>query len=218
MDNPPEYPAFHSLPTIVEHGPTPASTCSEPPEPRSTPPVILELISQLGLRYQPSAQADMQAHGARVMLLAADMADANPLKLRHAIARWVAAKPFLPKASELRAIIDDIRARESEMGAEGLEAWCEERNVWAKSIGADWWYRVCTRTVDGIRQFYVEKLEGWRAIEQRAHAERKPIQWYKPTPEDAAAIHSYAAQCVAEGMTQEQFNTHLRKTGGCPRV
>lgn len=50
----------------------------------------------------------MEAHAARVALLAEDMADADLNRLSQAIDRWVASKPFLPKASELREIMADI--------------------------------------------------------------------------------------------------------------
>lgn len=89
-------------------GPTDASTCSTPPKPKSVPPRVRSLISKLGLRFAPSLAADMEAHSARVALLAEDVADADPDRLQQAVDRWVATKPFLPKASELREIMAEI--------------------------------------------------------------------------------------------------------------
>lgn len=154
----------------------------------------------------------MQAHGARVLLLAEDLADTNPTKLRQAISRWAAAKPFLPKASELRAIIEDIDARQ--LGTESLQEWCDDGNEFARRIGADWWYRVSRRDVEGRQTFYVEKLEGIRAVEERARAEGKPIRPWKPTPEEIAKIHAFTAKCAAEGMTQTEFNRMVDRGRG----
>lgn len=50
----------------------------------------------------------MAAHGARVALLAEDMAEADPWKLEHAIRRHVARSPYLPKASDLNEIMAEI--------------------------------------------------------------------------------------------------------------
>lgn len=96
-------------PLAVANVQTTASTCSPPPKPRSVPARIRSLVSKLGLRFAPSASADMDAHGARVALLAEDMADADPHLLELAIDRWVGIKPFLPKASELRALVGEIK-------------------------------------------------------------------------------------------------------------
>lgn len=99
--------AFSRMPDVASVQ-TPASTCSPQPRPKCVPAKIRSLVSKLGLRFAPSAQADMQAHGAKVALLAEDVADADPHLLELAIDRWVAIKPFLPKASELRALMAEI--------------------------------------------------------------------------------------------------------------
>jgi hypothetical protein len=61
----------------------------------------LKLISELGLRYRPAAQVDIDDHRAQLALLASDLADLPPDALRAAIDQWVMSKPFMPKASEL---------------------------------------------------------------------------------------------------------------------
>ncbi len=110
MEYPPDDPIFAKPFHPVASGPTDASTCSTPPKRKFVPATIRSLISKLGLRFAPSQAADMEAHAARVALLAEDLSDAEPKRLEAAIDRWVGAKPFLPKASELREIMAEIAA------------------------------------------------------------------------------------------------------------
>lgn len=92
MDNlPATSPAYEDL------GPTRRSTSSE----RPVPPKIARLIAELGLRFRPSAQADLEAHAAMLALLTRDLADTNPEALELAVARWVLESKFMPKAAEL---------------------------------------------------------------------------------------------------------------------
>lgn len=206
MDDIPEHPAFHKPPAVLTR--IPSSTCSpqpERPERPRIPPIILELVTELGLRYLPSSQADKQAHAARVGLLAQDVADVNPLKLRLAIAHWVKSRPYLPKASELRLIAESLE----EQPLTDLYAFCADRNAWAERMGMDWWYRVVSRDLpDGTPRREVEKLEGWRAIEERAKARGERVEWFKPTPDEAAEIHAKVARFIAANpdCTQKEFN------------
>src|SRR5690606_9244904 len=130
MDDIPKNPAFHSPPAIVERGPTPSLTSSPASPPKSVPREVLKVISELGLRYEPSGQADLQAHASRVAPLAQDWADLNPLKLRHAAMRWAQNKPFMPKASELRLIVGDMESDDwrAQNGTESLQMFCDEKN------------------------------------------------------------------------------------------
>lgn len=68
------------------------------------------LIGQLGLRYRPSAQADIEEHAAALALLTADVADIPPHILDEAISRHVAQSPYMPKASELIALAKEVVA------------------------------------------------------------------------------------------------------------
>lgn len=113
MDNPPDEPIFSKALVLAESDPIDASTWSSQPKPKFVPASIASLIGKLGLRYEPSSRADLDAHAARVALLAEDMADAEPWKLQQAIARHVARSPFLPKASDLNEIMDGISPRRS---------------------------------------------------------------------------------------------------------
>lgn len=62
------------------------------------------MIAELGLRYRPSAQADLAEHAASLALLASDVADIPPDYLDRAIKEHVRKSHFMPKASELVAL------------------------------------------------------------------------------------------------------------------
>jgi hypothetical protein len=78
--------------------PDPALDLSEP----RVPPKIARIISELGLRYRPSVQADLEAHAATLALLTRDVAHMKPDTLERACARqWAQQSPYMPKAAEL---------------------------------------------------------------------------------------------------------------------
>lgn len=96
MDNlPATSPAYEDI------GPTRRSTFSEP----RVPPKIGRIIGELGLRYRPSGQADLEAHAATLALLAKDVSDIDPDKLERAAAHWAKTERFMPRASELRSLV-----------------------------------------------------------------------------------------------------------------
>jgi hypothetical protein len=92
-------------PAYEELGPTRPSTSSE----RPVPPKIGRIIGELGLRYRPSAQADLEAHAEALALLAKDVAHLVPEALESATRRWVRESRFMPKAAELIAICQQMR-------------------------------------------------------------------------------------------------------------
>lgn len=92
------------------------------------------LISKLGLRYEPSSKSDLEAHAARVALLAEDMAEADPWKLEQAIGRHVARSPYLPKASDLNEIMADINRPKAK--AECVDV-VGNRNAELAAVGSD---------------------------------------------------------------------------------
>ena len=63
------------------------------------------------MRFEPSSRADLDAHAARVALLAEDLFDAPADALEQAIAIWVRERPFLPKASDLQALVGSVLHR-----------------------------------------------------------------------------------------------------------
>jgi hypothetical protein len=88
-------------PAYEDIGPTRRLTSSE----QRVPPKIARIIGELGLRYRPSAQADLEAHAASLALLARDVADVDPARLECAANHWARTEKFMPRASELRALV-----------------------------------------------------------------------------------------------------------------
>lgn len=206
---------FHDLPARVANGEIPSSTCSTRRKPKSVPSNIRTMISRLGLRFEPSVKADIEAHAARIALLAEDMAEANPDLLARAIERWVHVKPYLPKASELHAIIEDLQAAQAPGAFCDLERMVEDGNREARAKGMDWFFRIAVRHMpDGSRQRYVERLEGWRAEEARRTDGGGHAAYWKPEPGEVEDINSRVSRFVSEGWSQQEFNEHVRRTGG----
>lgn len=114
MDYPPDKPIFANPLVLAESDETHSSTSYEQPKRRTIPRAIANLIGKVGLRYEPSVKSDLEAHAARVALLAEDMADADPRKLAVAIQQWVATRPYLPKASDLNELMAEIGRRPSD--------------------------------------------------------------------------------------------------------
>ena len=111
------------------------STCDEQREqPRraTVPPIIGEIIANLGLRYRPSGKADLEAHAEALVLLTEDCADMPPPLLDSAARRWARESKFMPKASELREAALAVQAdavRGSDVGTEQLRAHCDKLNA-----------------------------------------------------------------------------------------
>ena len=86
-------------------------TCGETQSQTSkVPAAIRKIVSELGLRYRPSAQADLGAHAAALALLASDLADLPPHLLERAARDWAVRSPYLPKASDLAAMCREMMA------------------------------------------------------------------------------------------------------------
>jgi len=88
------------------------STCGDRPSPNSKPSVpasIRLLVADLGLRYQPRAAADLEAHAGKLALLATDLADCDPALLDAAIQRWARSSVWMPRASELIDLVERSR-------------------------------------------------------------------------------------------------------------
>lgn len=93
--------------TLTGHagaGPTRQSTCSAMPAAKPTPSVpavVQTIVAELGLRYRPTSTADLEAHAARLALLARDLADAPAELLADAASAWALRSRFMPTAVEL---------------------------------------------------------------------------------------------------------------------
>lgn len=122
-------------------------------------------------------------------------------------------------ANPLKAKPDDDNdgwlGKEPGMTLEDLWQWCADANQRRFVIAASWWYFV-RKGEDG--RHFVDKLEGWRAQEARARVAGKPIEWFKPTPEDSAAIRAFVDRCAEQEMTMAEFRQFVARTGGANRA
>ena len=91
-------------PAYAELGPTPRLT-STGKESNSKNGKIVRLIGELGMRFRPTAQADLEAHAAMLALLIRDLATVNADALERAIAEHIRCSRFMPKVAELLEII-----------------------------------------------------------------------------------------------------------------
>lgn len=71
--------------------------------PKKVPPAVAKLIADLGDRFPPTSQTDLESHARRLALLAQDLWDMPPDILAKAIDRYVKipGSVFLPKAAQL---------------------------------------------------------------------------------------------------------------------
>lgn len=99
-------PIGQARPIYEARDPIHPSTCGAEQSRKSPPPppAIRKIIAELGLRYRPNDRADLEAHAARLALLAADLADVPARYLELAAQDWARRNPFLPKANELAAL------------------------------------------------------------------------------------------------------------------
>lgn len=129
-----------------ELGPTRASTSCGRESPRNVPPAIKRLIGELGLRYRPSGQADLEAHAASLALLARDLADVPPHFLERAIRDWVPRSHFMPKASELvelaRKFQDEAGGKRDPASVDRLHKLAASLNSSRFAAGYGWHYSV----------------------------------------------------------------------------
>lgn len=91
-------------PIFAVAGQTRRLTFGEQPKPSLPPRVptrIKSLIAELGLRYRPTSQADLEAHAGALALLCTDLADSPPHLLERAIKHHALNSPYLPKAADL---------------------------------------------------------------------------------------------------------------------
>lgn len=125
------------------------------PSERPVHPATGRIIAELGLRYRPSAQADLEAYAHTLRLLTQDVADVDPGALGYACREWVRTKPFLPKANELIALAREFSAgatQGTDVGLAALQAHCDRLN--AMNGGRDGWRVVGTapnRTIAKVR-------------------------------------------------------------------
>ena len=130
---------------------------------RKIPPAVAKLIADLGDRFPPTSQTDLESHARRLALLAQDLWDMPPDILAKAIDRYVKipGNYYLPKASQLveigRAIctppVGSVSKHGIPNGLHEYAAWLNERNF---SKAYRWEYFVA-RTEDGRE--YIDKRQ-----------------------------------------------------------
>jgi hypothetical protein len=137
-------PIINRMEVGTESGQAQPLPSFDKPSQRSVPSAIKRLVAELGLRYRPSVQADLEEHAAQLALLARDLSDIPPAYLDKAIQVWVEQKPWLPKASELVEIAKRFQPRPGVGGVDGkvvpgtLAAFAEHMNIVCPSLGS--WY------------------------------------------------------------------------------
>ncbi|OYW14916.1 MAG: hypothetical protein B7Z46_01705 [Hydrogenophilales bacterium 12-64-6] len=96
------------------------------------PPAVAKVVAELGFRYRPNAQADLEAHAHTLRLLTEDLADVPISLLEAAASRWATTKPFLPRASEMIELAREIAASMTsgtQAAADQLQAHCDRLNA-----------------------------------------------------------------------------------------
>lgn len=111
-------------PAYADIGPT--SRTSSVPH-----PAILKIISELGLRYRPVATADQEDHQTGVLLLARDVAGADPKLLKRAADEWARTERWMPKAVDLLELIKKYKPA----GTLNLQALADQGNAKLSEIG-----------------------------------------------------------------------------------
>ncbi len=109
----------------------------------NVPPLVKKVIGELGLRFQPSAQADLEAHALALALLASDVSDVPASLLEAACREHVRISRFMPKAAELIDLARQIQGREAkgtDSGADQLQRHCDRLN--AMNGGREGWHVV----------------------------------------------------------------------------
>lgn len=115
---------------------TPVSTSSgEQGKRRTRPnvhPTTARLIGEMGIRFRPSAQADLEAHAEALRFLAEDVSDIPPPLLEKACRAWARDSRFMPKASELIALAEKIASEEirgTDAAGQQLQDHCDRLNA-----------------------------------------------------------------------------------------
>jgi hypothetical protein len=128
-------PLFAKPRPYVAADQTQPTTCGEKPRqtlPPKPPAAIRNLISELGLRYRPGNDADLEAHTAQLALLSRDLADMPANYLSAAIERWAKQSHFMPKASDLIQLARDIQIGVTPQKMADDQYWqtkCDEQNA-----------------------------------------------------------------------------------------
>lgn len=80
--------------------------------PPKVPPLIKKIVAEIGFRFRPAAQADLDAHAGWLAALAVDLADVPPSLLERAASKHARDSKFRPTAAELIEIARQIDQQE----------------------------------------------------------------------------------------------------------
>lgn len=123
-------------PAYEDLGPTRLLTSSVQPNERRKPSArTARIIGELGLRYRPSAAADLEAHAASLALLTQDVAHMPEDRLEWAAKEWARTERFMPKACELIALCHKSRNSSDSERMHRLRAACDHGNADLAAIG-----------------------------------------------------------------------------------
>ena len=70
-------------------------------KPRAANPKTAKIVAELGFRFRPTAQADLEAHAERLRLLTMDLIDVPVDWLEKAANKWALEHKWMPTAAEL---------------------------------------------------------------------------------------------------------------------
>ncbi len=180
------------LSASADHGRIPLSTSTSQPRQNSPPNVpakIKALIAELGLRYRPTATADLVAHGALLALLARDLADLPPERLEQAIYAWVRAERWMPKAADLVALCQQ-----------------QQRAEFQPVVAND-------RSPRSSAQAFANSRNAAMATEPTA---RKDIEWYVDDADEPKLRYKREAPAMPDRVALhdvDRLNRALRKYG-----
>ena len=180
------------LSASADHGRILLSTSTSQPRQSSSPNVpakIKALIAELGLRYRPTATADLVAHGALLALLARDLADLPPDRVERAINAWVRAERWMPKAADLVALCQ------------------QQQRAEFKHIAAN------DRSPRSSAQAFADSRNAAMATEPTA---RKDIEWYVDDADEPKLRYQREAPIMPDRVALrdvDRLNRALRKYG-----
>lgn len=116
------------------------------------------IVGELGLRYRPSAQTDLEAHAARIALLSCDVADIPAPILKRAADQWARQSRFMPTAAELVELCKEISAPPASVQIQALQDHCDKLNKYSFIADSGQLYFVNERQkADGSTEHFVDR-------------------------------------------------------------
>lgn len=95
------------------------------------------------MRYEPATEKE--AFAAKLALLVTDLAELDPGMLERAVQGWVKQNPFMPRASDLRGMVEDIGKMQTGTGLSHIKRMqiivreCNANLVKWGLLGVEWY-------------------------------------------------------------------------------